>query len=63
MSKKKTTVMIVLLFIAELFVMITRNSLINTLPDNNFTGDKSDFDNHKYQMIMSRVAKILEDMK
>lgn len=34
MSKKKTTVMIVMLFIAELFIMITRNSLINTLPDN-----------------------------
>lgn len=34
MSKKKTTVMIVMLFIAELFVMITRNSLINALPDN-----------------------------
>lgn len=33
------------------------------LPDYNFTGDESDFDNHKYQMIMSRVAKILEDMK
>lgn len=35
MSKKKTTVMIVMLFIAELFVMITRNSLIDTLPDHN----------------------------
>ena len=35
MSKKKTTVMIVLLFLAELFVMITRNSLIDTLPDDN----------------------------
>lgn len=35
MSKKKTTVMIVLLFLAELFVMITRNSLIDTLPDHN----------------------------
>ena len=34
MSKKKTTVMIVMLFIAELFIMITRNSLIDTLPDN-----------------------------
>lgn len=34
MSKKKTTIMIVMLFIAELFIMITRNSLINTLPDN-----------------------------
>ena len=34
MSKKKTTVMIAMLFIAELFVMITRNSLINALPDN-----------------------------
>ena len=35
MSKKKTTVMIVMLFLAELFVMITRNSLIDTLPDHN----------------------------
>ena len=35
MSKKKTTVMIVMLFIAELFVMITRNSLIDTLPEHN----------------------------
>ena len=35
MSKKKTTDMIVLLFLAELFVMITRNSLIDTLPDHN----------------------------
>lgn len=35
MSKKKTTVMIVLLFLAELFVMITRNSLIDTLPEHN----------------------------
>ena len=33
------------------------------LPDYKFTGDESDFNNHKYQMIMSRVAKILEDMK
>lgn len=35
MSKKKTTIMIVLLFLAELFVMITRNSLIDMLPDKN----------------------------
>lgn len=34
MSKKKTNIMIVLLFIAELFIIITRNSLIDTLPDN-----------------------------
>ena len=33
------------------------------LPDYNFTGAESDFNNHKYQMVMSRVAKILEDMK
>lgn len=30
------------------------------LPDYNFTSDECDFDNHKYQMIMRRVAKILE---
>lgn len=35
MSKKKTNIMIVLLFLAELFIMITRNSLIDTLPDHN----------------------------
>ena len=34
MSKKKTTVMIVLLFLAELFIMTARNSLIDMLPDN-----------------------------
>ena len=33
------------------------------LPDYNFTGDESDFNYHECQMIMSRVAKILEDMK
>lgn len=32
------------------------------LPDYNFIGKESDFDNHKHQMIMSRVAKILEDL-
>ena len=31
------------------------------LPDYNFTGDESDFDNHKLHMIMNRVAKILEN--
>ena len=29
------------------------------LPDYNFTGNESDFYNHKQQMIMSRVAEIL----
>lgn len=33
MSKKKTTIMIALLFLAELFIMITRNSLMDMLPD------------------------------
>ena len=33
MSKKQTTIMIVLLFLAEIFIMITRNSLMDMLPD------------------------------
>lgn len=33
MSKKKTTIMIALLFLAEIFIMITRNSLMDMLPD------------------------------
>lgn len=32
------------------------------IPDYNFTGDESDFDNYKYHMIMNRVAKILDKM-
>lgn len=31
------------------------------LPDYNFTGDESDFDNHKLHMIMNRVAEILNE--
>lgn len=31
------------------------------LPDYNFTGDESDFDNHKLHMIMDRVAEILNE--
>lgn len=33
------------------------------LPDYNFTGEECDFDNHKGQMIMSRVARLLEEGK
>lgn len=33
------------------------------LPDYNFTGDESDFEYHRDQMIMNRVANILENMK
>ena len=33
------------------------------LPDYNFSGDESDFDNHKRHMIMDRVDKILEDSR
>lgn len=33
------------------------------LPDYNFTGEEDDFDNHKRQMIMSRVARLLEEGK
>lgn len=33
------------------------------LPDYNFTGEEGDFDNHKRQMIMSRVARLLEEGK
>lgn len=33
------------------------------LPDYNFSGKESDFYNHRQQMIMSRVAEILEQTK
>lgn len=32
------------------------------LPDYNFTGSEEDFDSHKKQMIMRRVANVLEEM-
>ena len=32
------------------------------LPDYNYTGEENDFDNHKRQIIMSRVATILEEI-
>ena len=30
------------------------------LPDYNFTGEESDYDNYRYQMIMRRAAEIIE---
>lgn len=33
------------------------------LPDYNFTGTEDDFAQHKDQMIMRRVAKILDELK
>ena len=32
------------------------------LPDYNFTGKENDFENHRRQIIMSRVAEILDEI-
>ena len=39
-----------------------RNIARGWLPDYNFTGAENDFENHKRQAIMSRVATILEEI-
>lgn len=32
------------------------------LPDYNYTGEENDFENHRRQMIVDRVAKILKEI-
>lgn len=39
-----------------------RNIARGWLPDYNYTGAENDFENHKRQIIMSRVATILEEI-
>ena len=39
-----------------------RNIARGWLPDYSFTGKENDFENHRRQIIMSRVAEILEEI-